>query len=304
VKISQTILGLGAVLCLALFGVAAASGANSKDSGPNSKKYPFGYPVIDAHCHLDFGDNTDVPKTVTNTKEGYLKSGKEIGLIGFVAHTHDDVVATPDMSPLQQVFCAGIRDKFDVSRVEKGIQNKKYKCIKIYLGYVYRYAYDEAYEPLYDLAAKYNVPVVFHTGDTETSDGLLKYSHPLTLDEVAVKHRKVTFVMAHLGNPWINTAAEVMYKNPNMYGDVSALMIGDLKRSPVEDIKKLIIEPVAFATSYIENADKLMFGTDWPLVSQKQYLEATLKAIAPKDRAKFLYQNAAKVFKFDVDAKK
>jgi hypothetical protein len=59
----------------------------------------------------------------------------------------------------------------------------------------------------------------------------VKFSHPLTIDEVAVDHPDITFVIAHAGNPWIESAAEVAYKNPNVYLDGSAFVIGDCSTS-------------------------------------------------------------------------
>jgi predicted TIM-barrel fold metal-dependent hydrolase len=44
------------------------------------------------------------------------------------------------------------------------------------------------YEPAYQLAQKYDVPVIFHTGDTYSVKAKLKYADPLTIDEVAVDH--------------------------------------------------------------------------------------------------------------------
>ena len=99
---------------------------------------------------------------------------------------------------------------------------------KIYLGYVHRYAYDPVYRPYYEFAGKYKVPVVFHTGDTASKRAKLKYADPLTVDEVAVDYPNTTFVIAHCGNPWIESAAEVAYKNDNVYLECSALLTGDL----------------------------------------------------------------------------
>jgi uncharacterized protein len=31
----------------------------------------------------------------------------------------------------------------------------------------------------------------------------------------------VNFVICHLGNPWVTDAMEVIYKNPNVVGDIS-----------------------------------------------------------------------------------
>ena len=67
--------------------------------------------------------------------------------------------------------------------------------------------------------------MVFHTGDTYSSRGKLKYADPLTIDEVAVDHRDVRFVIAHAGYLWIQSAAEVTYKNSNVFIEASAFML-------------------------------------------------------------------------------
>jgi hypothetical protein len=80
------------------------------------------------------------------------------------------------------------------------------------LGYVHRYAYDRQYEPIYRLAQKYDVPVVFHTGDTNSVRAKIKFADPLTIDEVAVDHPKVTFVIAHCGNRGLNPPLKLLTK--------------------------------------------------------------------------------------------
>ena len=49
------------------------------------------------------------------------------------------------------------------------------------------------------------MPVFFHTGDTYSPEAKLKFAHPLGVDEVAVDHPDVKFVLCHLGNPWTVT---------------------------------------------------------------------------------------------------
>ena len=46
------------------------------------------------------------------------------------------------------------------------------------------------------------------------------------MDEVAVDNPDVRFVMAHFGNPWLIDAAEVVFKNPNVWADLSGLFVG------------------------------------------------------------------------------
>jgi predicted TIM-barrel fold metal-dependent hydrolase len=83
---------------------------------------------------------------------------------------------------------------------------------------------------VYALAAKYAVPVMIHCGDTYTPKGKVKYSHPLHVDEVAVDHPDVNFVICHLGNPWLRDCMEVVYKNANVYADISGLVLGNFQR--------------------------------------------------------------------------
>jgi hypothetical protein len=59
-----------------------------------------------------------------------------------------------------------------------------------------------------------------HTGDTYSTIAKVKYAHPLLIDDVAVDHRDVKFVLAHFGNPWLLDTAEVSTKT-RMSGRIS-----------------------------------------------------------------------------------
>ncbi len=247
--------------------------------------------IIDAHMH--FSNIAEFRKTASDVSfvdysvRGIVKEYKEnqvvlgigMGLTeiekgGFP----DPSTLTPmgmdlDKLPYNIVYCAGINpydaDPEALKRLELEVQKKNVVGLKIYLGYYPFYAYDEVYKPIYELAMKYKLPVVFHTGDTYSERGLLKYSHPLTLDEVAVKYREINFMMAHFGDPWVLDGAEVLYKNRNMYADLSGLIVGDgakvqrLKDSP------LFFAHVRHALVYTDCYQKFIFGTDWPLVPIK-----------------------------------
>jgi uncharacterized protein len=257
-------------------------------------------PVIDAHVHIKYkGDSGDPSKDISDEQK-YFQESKAAGVVGSVSHTPQGTSGiTAEESRTQKViYCAGIGQTVNVQRLEADLKAKKFACIKIYLGYIAQYAYDPNYTPAYQLAQKYDVPVVFHTGDTNSTTALLKYADPLTIDEVAVKFPQVNFVIAHCGNPWIESAAEVAYKNPNVYLDGSALLIGDLSRLAPEDVDAYLIRPLRWIFGYVENPRKLMFGTDWPLTAVGPYLEAFKKAIPEDSWKDVLYNNAVRVFKF------
>ena len=251
--------------------------------------------IIDAHTHTRFDGSTAIETGAPQTKEQYYKEWREAGVVGAVAHASADGGNVHDLKDV--IYCAGVGDKIDLKRIEDGLKSRQYRCIKIYLGYTPRYAYDPAYEPVYSLAQKYEVPVVFHTGDTYSKTAKVKFADPLTIDEVAVDHPKVNFVIAHCGNPWIESAAEVAYKNSNVYIECSAMLTGNLDQAPKEKVDTYVVRPIAWVFGYLEDPRKMMFGTDWPIVSIKPYVEAYKRAI-PKEHWKAVFHdNAVRVFK-------
>ena len=100
-------------------------------------------------------------------------------------------------------------------------------ALKGYLGYLHFEPAHANYRRYYELAAKYKLPVMFHTGDTYSPKAKLKFAHPLGVDEVAVDHPDTRFLICHIGNPWVTDAAEVIYKNMNVWADLSGLVVGD-----------------------------------------------------------------------------
>lgn len=254
--------------------------------------------VIDAHVHTSFDGSENKEAEITYSREGILREFRASNIVGAVSMMgRDGSGYDAELAKRGVTYCVGISEKPDYKAVEAGIKSGKYGCIKIYLGYIHKFAADVMYSPAYALAEKYGVPVVFHTGDIWDQDGKLKYADPMTIDEVAVDHRKVTFVIAHIGNPWIQTAAEVAYKNPNVYLEGSAMVVGDLDRFTAAQLDEQVVKQLRWVFNYIENPKKLMFGTDWPLVPIDQYLDVFLRAIPVEHWEKVFHDNAVRVYK-------
>jgi len=159
-------------------------------------------------------------------------------------------------------------------RVESVLAKKQVRALKAYLGYLH-YAPDHAgYRPYYELAERYQVPVIFHTGDTYSPCAKLRYAQPLLVDDVAVDHPKVKFVLAHLGNPWLTDAAEVVYKNVNVWADLSGLVVGEAESFTAEERRETLQEAqqaVRRAFRYAERPNRFLYGSDWPLVPMAAY---------------------------------
>lgn len=176
-------------------------------------------------------------------------------------------------------------------------QNRDYiRAFKIRLGYVEVFANDPVLAPVYDFAEEFEKPVMFHTGDTATSDGSLKHSHPLTIDQLANSRPEMKIVICHFGNPWISDVAELIYKHPNVFADISGLIAGDGSKY-AEKYTDSLVSKLSDAIYYAGGADKVIFGTDYPVesIASGIYLLKKLK-IDQEDMDKIAWQNAMKVF--------
>src|SRR5881396_2544465 len=168
------------------------------------------------------------------------------------------------------------------------------KAFKVRLGYVKASAESPVYDRLYDYAESESLPVLFHTGDTAFSTGDLSRSHPLTLDGLANKREELTIVLCHFGNPWFVDVAELIYKHPNVYADISGLTTGG---AYAERYAEWLARKISEAIYFAGGADKVIFGTDYPLTKQVDTLALVRRLeVDESDKEKILWRNAKRVF--------
>src|SRR5437016_13676329 len=173
---------------------------------------------------------------------------------------------------------------------------REVKAFKIRLGYVKALAESPVYDRLYDYAESEKLPVLFHTGDTAFSNGDLVRSHPLTLDGLANKREELTMILCHFGNPWFMDVAELIYKHPNVYTDISGLITGSkgYAEKYVEWLAKKISEAIYFAGG----AEKIIFGTDYPVTKHSEALDLVRRLdVEESDNEKILWRKAERVYR-------
>jgi predicted TIM-barrel fold metal-dependent hydrolase len=197
-------------------------------------------------------------------------------------------------------------DEDHLGRVEESLKRGDVVALKAYLGYLHHGPDSPGYKAYYPLAAKYRIPVIFHTGDTFSHLAKVKYAHPVLIDDVAVDFPETQFVIAHLGNPWLMDTAEVIYKNnkkglrENVWADVSGLLVGseeDLTSYRQRGLLKSIINDVRKALDFAERPDRILFGTDWPLVPMRAYGEFVREMIPQEHHQAVFHDNAKALFK-------
>jgi uncharacterized protein len=182
----------------------------------------------------------------------------------------------------------------DLKNYKTWIKDGLIKGLKIYSGYEHYYPYDKRYQKIYDTCLEFGIPVMIHTGDTYSPSGKLRYSRPLNLDEVAVDNPGIKIVLCHLGNPWIQDAQEVIYKNHNVYADISGLVIGSFDHY----FEKMIKEKVAELINYAGEPKYLLYGTDWPISTMDSYLNFVAKLkIKHEFRDYLMFKNTKELFR-------
>jgi predicted TIM-barrel fold metal-dependent hydrolase len=191
-------------------------------------------------------------------------------------------------------------DAEHLHRAAAALATGRVKALKGYLGYLHYPPDHPGYRPYYELAARHDVPFIFHTGDTYSALAKVRFAHPLLVDDVAVDHPEVRFVLAHLGNPWLTEAAEVVYKNVNVWADLSGLVVGDAASFAVEERQALLHDAVAGlgrAFRYAERPNRFIYGSDWPLVPMAAYREFIRGAIPEVHHAQVFEENARLLFR-------
>jgi len=169
--------------------------------------------------------------------------------------------------------------------------------VKLYPGYNKLSLSDKVYQPVYDLAARYDKPVAVHMGITAHPRAHLKYCHPMELDEVAADNPKTRFVMCHFGNPFLETGAAVVEKNPNVSADLSGLIEG---RIDLEQYLQDYAGYVFLLKAWVAETncwDKFMYGTDWPIVNLGEYIEFIKEIIPPQHWEKVFFDNANRIYR-------
>ncbi len=169
-------------------------------------------------------------------------------------------------------------------------------AVKLFPGYFPFYPHDSRLGPVYEFAHRRNLPVMIHQGDTLDRHGLVKYARPIELDEVAVRYRDVRFVLCHFGNPWMEEASEVVYKNPNVYVDTSGLLPPPRVPHFAAAVARTV-DRLADAIAFIGDVDRILYGSDWPLESLPTAVSLIESLdLAPEEKELILGGNARRLF--------
>lgn len=142
---------------------------------------------------------------------------------------------------------------------------------------------------LYSVCERHGLPIVFHTGTSGIGAGVkskirLDNGRPIYFDEIAVNFPDLKIVLAHFGWPWTEEALAIAQHKPNVFLDLSGW-------SP-----KYIPQQVWAYAKRLK--DKLLFGSDFPLIRPERWIEEFKSVDVPSDiKDKILKNNAIRLLK-------
>jgi hypothetical protein len=264
--------------------------------------------IIDCHVHLnryDDGEPASLADRYTLLREemerndvdyaivlsSYMVNGRRPGVDEILQVVGDD----PHIGVVAGVSYLHY-SAADLAHLRMLLREKRILGLKLYPGYEPFYVHDARLRVVYELAGEFEVPIMIHTGDTFDPRGKIKYAHPIEVDEVAVDFPDVTFVICHLGNPWVTDAMEVIYKNDNVVGDISGFTLRHFE----ERFERFMLDQVREVVAYAGNPHSILFGTDWPISDMGPYRRFVEKLGLSSDEMDLvLWQNAVRVFHID-----
>lgn len=153
------------------------------------------------------------------------------------------------------------------AEAERAIRDLKMDGFKLAPTYQFFHPWaKEAYE-VYEVAKTYDVPIMFHQGAAFPAESELEDARPALLDKPIRDFPEVTFIIAHLGQPWMEETIQLMRKHPNVWTDLSARYIRPWQ----------LFNGIEVATEY-GVTDRMLFGSDFPTQTPRAAESAFLAA--------------------------
>jgi len=272
-------------------------------------------PVIDFHIHI--GDAGGMKPWVTSFFQNYGKgSGAEevIGkdgrmdpaaLVGMLRKNGVDyAVILAELSPITTgmtsnedvaEFCKSRKELIPFANLnpylssrlgeelERCVRDLGMRGIKLYPTYQQFYPNDRMLYPLYAKAQDLKIPVMVHTGSSLFRGSRMKYGDPVLLDDVAVDFPELVLLLVHFGRGfWYDAAFFLAQLHPHVYMEIAGL--------PPQNLLK-------YFPDLEKNADKIIFGSDWPGVPGIGKNIETIRSLPIKEetKRKILGDTAARI---------
>ncbi|MBN2557114.1 MAG: amidohydrolase family protein [Clostridia bacterium] len=237
--------------------------------------------IIDCHCHLGRYFNFNVPghspadmiKSMDNISVSRACISAHMTLTSDIEPGNEEMLGAVSLFPGRFVGFFTFNPHYPElmgSLMPEYFKNKGVRGIKIHQGTHMTSLMNPDYRACYSFADKYRLPVLIHTWDGETIEGIR---------ELSSEYTGAVFIMGHFGAAPANMkkAADVIKTRNNVFGDTALSMM-------MERNIEWLVE--------IAGADKVLYGTDMPFIDPRACLGRILGAhISVPDRERILGMN-------------
>jgi predicted TIM-barrel fold metal-dependent hydrolase len=235
--------------------------------------------IIDSHAHLNKTD-----------EELDFSGGLKRMVSECQKNSVDKIVIIADSEPNTNtartdeiIDCVGEDDCFyvvgspyimgdnpnELDYFETMLRQRKIIGLKLFPGHETFYPTDDICLPVYELALKYNCPVIIHTGINSGDFDCAKYNDPKYIVEIAKKFPKLRIIIAHYFWPEIDYCFGLTKDSENIFYDTSALADPEvLELSGGKKKMKQILESTLAAKPH-----SVMFGSDYGSCNQKLHID-------------------------------
>jgi len=203
--------------------------------------------------------------------------------------TNEDVSRIASVYPDRFIPFASVDPSMGKAAVDKlvhAVKNLKCRGLKLVPPVQHFDFSDSKHYPLWEAALELDIPVWTHTAHQRSHpDSDARLGHPMLVEPVALRYRKLKIILGHCGFPWQWEAWSLVVRHPNVYLDISAY-------------PNLYNHLPWDAYSKHGAQEKVLFASDYPFPDFKQTLKALKEVQLPSDfEKKILFENAMKLLR-------
>lgn len=148
--------------------------------------------------------------------------------------------------------------------------------------------------PLYQACAELDIPLILHCGLSWAPSGLAELAQPLRLEKVVRDFPTVNFILAHFAWPWVQEAAMLAIKYPNVFLDTAILYSG----TPKDALQHVLTQQVGLDVVERSLYNKVVFGTNYPRVDMRRFVRGVRALhLSPATEHAILHENAGRLLK-------
>lgn len=153
-----------------------------------------------------------------------------------------------------------------IQELETAVNELGLKGLKIGPTYQEYMPNDQRAYPVYELAEKYNMPMIVHQA-WGYPRAPMRYALPYLLDDVALAFPKLRIIIAHLGFPWSLEALCLVAKHDHVYADISCRGMVEYGGSLKQVFRELV------QARDLKVLDRILYGSDFPWLDPADYAD-------------------------------